>query len=79
MDRVVTYDHHQIHHVVILRYSSHIPRGHFMLKWVVLTCLLHHRQGKFYKLNIISEDGRVLPPIGIKKQLEKIVKIAGGQ
>lgn len=41
--------------------------------------LTAHRQGKFYKMDIVSEDGHVLPPIGIKKQIEKIVKMAGGK
>ena len=37
------------------------------------------RKGKFYKLDVVSEHGCVLPPVEIKKHLEKIVKMAGGQ
>ena len=36
------------------------------------------RQGKFYKFDVISPDGRPQSPLGIRHCLEKIVEMAGG-
>ena len=36
------------------------------------------RNRKFYKVQVLSSDGQLLPPIGIKKQLEKVFEMAGG-
>eukprot|EP00731_Ephydatia_muelleri_P002535 Em0001g2535a len=35
------------------------------------------RQGKLYKVDVISKDGKVLSPQGIRAQLEKVVNMAG--
>lgn len=37
------------------------------------------RQGKFYVVQVTTKDGRVFPPSLIKKQLEKVVEMAGGE
>ena len=37
------------------------------------------RKGKFFKIEVKSKNGRVLPPKGIRDQLEKVVKMAGGE
>ena len=42
---------------------------------IIISC----RQGKFYKFDIISKDGRVQTPLGMNRCLEKIVSIAGGE
>lgn len=39
----------------------------------------HFRQGRFYTIELITKDGRVFPPSLIKKQLEKVVEMAGGK
>ena len=36
------------------------------------------RQGKFYQVEVVSRDGQILPPKEIKKQLQKVVEMAGG-
>jgi carnitine O-palmitoyltransferase 1 len=37
------------------------------------------RQGKFYKIQVATEDGRLIPSVLIKKQLEKVVEMAGDE
>ena len=37
------------------------------------------RNGKFFKVDIVSKDGYDLPPYAIKKQLEKVLVMAGGE
>lgn len=37
------------------------------------------RQGKLFHVEVMSPDGRVLPPQGIKRQLERVLEMAGGQ
>ena len=39
----------------------------------------HFRQGKFYTIELSTKDRRVFPPSLIKKQLEKVVEMAGGK
>ena len=44
--------------------------------------ILYHvcggRNRKFYKVQVLSSDGQLLAPSGIKKQIEKVFEMAGG-
>lgn len=44
---------------------------------------IHHdvviRQGKMYKIQVTTRDGRIFPPSLIKKQLEKVIEMAGDE
>ena len=58
----------------------HLLLSFFLLISHLKTCIIILcRQGKFYKFDIISEDGRVQTPLGTKRCLEKIVSMAGGE
>lgn len=39
----------------------------------------HFRQGRFYTIELSTKDRRIFPPSLIKKQLEKVVEMAGGK
>ncbi|KAL5517212.1 hypothetical protein EMCRGX_G002713 [Ephydatia muelleri] len=43
------------------------------------THILVCRQGRFYLVDVISKDGKVLSPQGIRAQLEKVVNMAGSE
>ena len=36
------------------------------------------RQGKMYKIQVTSKEGEVLPPVVIRRQLEQVSQLAGG-
>ena len=69
-------------HVVIIRFvDSFITCLLVYSKFekVVIAHLIFSRHGKFYKLDILSPEGKVQTPLGIRRGLEKIVAMAGGQ
>ena len=56
-------------------------RLHLLCVLLVMSYVLCHyrRKGKYFKMEVLSKSGQLLPPKGIRDKLEKIMEMAGGK
>jgi carnitine O-palmitoyltransferase 1 len=70
-------DCHQYLHATVREPGEEIDKVVNYFGAEPLTHFVIYRRGKYYKLQVLSEDGQVQSPLGIRRGLEKIMEMAG--